>query len=101
MAINQIPFGRSCLSFRRAAPVSCQNASQTVKMAPILEKDFDGFWGKPTATIDWCESNYEVTYYVAEFCKFKLCYVQFLWSIVEMLCRKLQMFEGVATKPCT
>jgi dihydroceramidase len=35
-------------------------------MAPV-EKDFEGFWGKPTATIDWCEANYEVTYYIAEF----------------------------------
>ncbi|XP_014669330.1 PREDICTED: alkaline ceramidase 3-like [Priapulus caudatus] len=30
-------------------------------MAPV------GFWGPPTSTLDWCESNYEVTYYVAEF----------------------------------
>lgn len=28
-----------------------------------------GYWGKPTATIDWCEKNYEVNYYVAEMCK--------------------------------
>jgi dihydroceramidase len=27
----------------------------------------DGYWGKQTATIDWCEINYEVTYYIAEF----------------------------------
>lgn len=26
-----------------------------------------GFWGEPTSTLDWCESNYEVTYYIAEF----------------------------------
>ena len=26
-----------------------------------------GFWGVPTATIDWCEQNYAVTPYVAEF----------------------------------
>jgi len=37
-------------------------------MAP-LETDLDGFWGKPTATIDWCETNYEVTYFIAEFCE--------------------------------
>jgi len=37
-------------------------------MAP-LETNFDGFWGKTTATIDWCEANYEVTYYIAEFCE--------------------------------
>ncbi|RNA17485.1 alkaline ceramidase 3 [Brachionus plicatilis] len=26
-----------------------------------------GYWGNRTATIDWCENNYEVTHYVAEF----------------------------------
>lgn len=31
-------------------------------MAPI-----DGFWGAPTATLDWCEENYAVTPYIAEF----------------------------------
>ena len=25
------------------------------------------FWGEPTSTIDWCEANYEVTKYIAEF----------------------------------
>ena len=31
-------------------------------MSPIL-KPYDiktGFWGQPTATLDWCERNYEV-----------------------------------------
>ncbi|CAN7996024.1 unnamed protein product [Ixodes hexagonus] len=32
-------------------------------MAPAL----DGVWGKPTSTLDWCEQNYEVTAYIAEF----------------------------------
>ena len=27
----------------------------------------NGFWGERTATIDWCEANYEVTFYIAEF----------------------------------
>ncbi|BFZ00462.1 hypothetical protein BsWGS_03501 [Bradybaena similaris] len=31
-------------------------------MAPV-----EGYWGKPTATIDWCEENYVVSLYVAEF----------------------------------
>jgi dihydroceramidase len=26
-----------------------------------------GFWGPPTSTIDWCELNYEHSYYIAEF----------------------------------
>ena len=29
--------------------------------------DPSGFWGIPTASIDWCEQNYAVTPYVAEF----------------------------------
>lgn len=33
-------------------------------MAPSL---ISGFWGIPTATIDWCEENYSVTAYIAEF----------------------------------
>ena len=33
-------------------------------MSPIL-KPYDiktGFWGQPTATLDWCERNYEVKF---------------------------------------
>lgn len=33
------------------------------------EDNRPGYWGKSTATIDWCEKNYEVNYYVAEMCK--------------------------------
>ncbi|CAE7793980.1 Acer3 [Symbiodinium sp. CCMP2456] len=28
---------------------------------------FEGYWGPPTATMDWCEGNYMVTPYAAEF----------------------------------
>ncbi|AGO14054.1 AaceriAGR199Wp [[Ashbya] aceris (nom. inval.)] len=28
--------------------------------------EVSGYWGPPTATIDWCEENYVVSYYVAE-----------------------------------
>lgn len=40
----------------------------TIEMAPI-DGDKEGYWGKPTATLDWCEENYAVTPYIAEFCK--------------------------------
>ena len=39
----------------------------TLAMAPAVEEI--GIWGTPTATIDWCEENYKLTPYVAEFCK--------------------------------
>lgn len=34
-------------------------------MPPSLERL--GYWGQPTSTLDWCEENYEVTWYIAEF----------------------------------
>lgn len=34
-------------------------------MAPT--PDISGFWSPTTSTIDWCENNYEVTKYIAEF----------------------------------
>lgn len=37
-------------------------------MPPIDNRSIqDGFWGQPTSTIDWCELNYELSYFVAEF----------------------------------
>ena len=31
------------------------------KLLPLL-----GFWGRHTASVDWCETNYAVSPYVAE-----------------------------------
>lgn len=38
-------------------------------MAPALETPPNrlGYWGPPTATIDWCEDNYIHSFYIAEF----------------------------------
>lgn len=33
---------------------------------PYAPEQPNGFWGKPTSTIDWCEENYVVLSYVAE-----------------------------------
>ncbi|KAM9455384.1 alkaline ceramidase 3 [Clarias gariepinus] len=34
-------------------------------MAPAADRQ--GYWGAPTSTLDWCEENYVVSYYIAEF----------------------------------
>lgn len=36
-------------------------------MAPAVDRE--GYWGPPTSTLDWCEENYAVSYYIAEFCE--------------------------------
>jgi hypothetical protein len=34
---------------------------------PAVPVDPSGFWGVPTASINWCEQNYAVIPWVAEF----------------------------------
>lgn len=39
-------------------------------MPPLTaDSNKEGFWGEATATIDWCEENYAVSSFLAEFCK--------------------------------
>lgn len=39
-------------------------------MAPAVDRK--GYWGPTTSTLDWCEENYAVTLFVAEFCEWSL-----------------------------
>ena len=49
--------------------------------------DPSGFWGIPTASIDWCEQNYAVTPYVAEF-----------WNTVSSLAIVVAGLVGLSTR---
>ncbi len=33
------------------------------------EGDRVGVWGSPTSTLDWCEENHVLSFYIAEFCE--------------------------------
>ena len=44
-----------------------------VPISALPEKQpLRGYWGKPTAVLDFCEENYIVTFYTAEFCKLQV-----------------------------
>lgn len=42
-------------------------AAAACAMAPAADRE--GYWGSTTSTLDWCEENYAVTWYIAEFCE--------------------------------
>ena len=56
-------------------------------MSPLPRSEENmGYWGKPTSTLDWCERNYEVTYYIAEF-----------WNTITNLCMIIPPIYGMIT----
>lgn len=50
-----------------AALVTCVVLIFVEGHEPPQEKQNVGYWGPPSATIDWCEANYTHSYYIAEF----------------------------------
>lgn len=70
IARRPLQIGRSAESVTvKTAPPSVSPTSPiTVIMAPAADRP--GYWGTPTSTLDWCEENYVVSYYIAEFCKY-------------------------------
>ena len=49
--------------------------------------DPSGFWGVPTASIDWCEQNYAITPFVAEF-----------WNTLSSLAMVIAGVVGLSTR---
>ncbi|KAM9846227.1 alkaline ceramidase 3 isoform 2-T2 [Aulostomus maculatus] len=57
-------------------------------MAPSLDRQ--GYWGQPTSTLDWCEENYIVSVYIAEFWNT----VSNLIMIIPPICGAIQTFRA-------
>ena len=36
-------------------------------IAPLAKENANGYWGKITSSVDWCEINYQVSSYICEF----------------------------------
>ena len=51
----------------RSEKAFCDIASIMAPTVSMRPGDTIGFWGPPSSTINWCETNYEVTHYIAEF----------------------------------
>ena len=51
-------------------PIITMNKLRTKEKMPPENTFIEGFWGDVTSTLDWCEENYVVSAFLAEFCKF-------------------------------
>eukprot|EP00158_Paraphelidium_tribonemae_P008807 Partr_v1_DN28689_c4_g1_i1_m50508 putative alkaline ceramidase len=41
--------------------------SRVAHIMATSHHEINGYWGKPSSTVDWCETNYSFSHYIAEF----------------------------------
>eukprot|EP01083_Nonionella_stella_P258852 884255_1 len=56
--------------------------SNTIFHNPNQAYDVSGYWGDADASVDWCESNYQYSYYIAEFWNTLSSIPMFIFAIV-------------------
>ncbi|KAI1321837.1 Alkaline ceramidase 3 [Mortierella claussenii] len=61
--------------------------------------DRHGYWGPPTSSIDWCEDNYAISYYIAEFFNSFSSFAMILLG--EAACHSINRLEASMTKNAT
>ena len=64
---------------------------------PMRPGDTIGLWGVPSSTLNWCETNYEVTFYIAEFWNTLTNLGMIIPSIYGMIICKRQGIEPAYT----
>ncbi|KAJ3049412.1 Alkaline ceramidase 3 [Rhizophlyctis rosea] len=65
---------------------SFANTTLPLLTSPLPFRGYEGYWGPVTSTLDWCEENYILTYYLAE-----------LWNSISNLCFLIWPLTGMYT----
>ena len=75
----------------RSISVSHVNPSDVKRFESKLDTEI-GYWSPSTSSIDWCERNYVVTYYIAEFWN---CISSFAMCLLAILLTIRGLYNGI------